>query len=135
MTAQFFPANGGRPVVTFGPSPARVAKAIERHIRNSHAIGRLIVDGVLTRVSGKPSAAMSSSPVDPEPPTPPTIETMLGNVDLPRSEDEWKLLSSGDVVKIIDACDEATVRAIGRYEESHRRRRLVIEAVRRRLES
>jgi len=55
-------------------------------------------------------------------------------VGLPLAEDEWRLLSSGDVVTMIESSDTDTVRAIGLYEETHRRRRLVIEAVRRRLE-
>lgn len=55
-------------------------------------------------------------------------------VGLPLAEEDWRLLSSGDVVTLIETSDNDTVRAIGLYEESHRRRRLVIEAVRRRLE-
>jgi len=118
--------------VTFGPSPSQVAKSIERHVRNSHAIGRLIVDGVLSRLSGPPRTPTPTST-----PVPTATEATTESkavVGLPLAEDEWRLLSSGDVVTMIESSDDDTVRAIGLYEETHRRRRLVIEAVRRRLE-
>ena len=120
--------------MTFGPTPSQVVKAVERHVRNSHAIGRLIVDGVLSRISGSRSAdeAASTSQTAPDAAAPDRKDAAVG---LPLPEAEWRLLSSGDVVSTIDGCDDETVRAIGRYEESHRRRRLVIEAVRRRLDS
>lgn len=63
-----------------------------------------------------------------------TAESGTVGAGLPLPEHEWRLLSSGDVVNAIDGCDDDTVRAIGLYEDTHRRRRLVIEAVRRRLE-
>ena len=121
--------------MTFGPTPAQVAKAVERHLRNSHAIGRLVVDGVLSRISPR-GAAGSDSAATQAPQAPPqgAVQDSSG-AGLPLPEDQWRLLSSGDVVNAIDDCNDETVRAIGRYEESHRRRRLVIEAVRRRLES
>lgn len=118
--------------MTFGPSPSQVAKSIERHVRNSHAIGRLIVDGVLSRLSGLPRTPTPTSTPTPTATEPaPQDDSSLG---LPLPEDEWRLLSSGDVVTMIESGDDEAVRAIGRYEEAHRRRRLVIEAVRRRLE-
>lgn len=118
--------------MTFGPSPSQVAKSIERHVRNSHAIGRLIVDGVLSRLSGPPR-----TPTPTPTPAPTATESSTHSeavVGLPLAEEDWRLLSSGDVVTLIETSDNDTVRAIGLYEESHRRRRLVIEAVRRRLE-
>ena len=118
--------------MTFGPTPAQVAKAVERHLRNSHAIGRLVVDGVISRISPRGTAGSSSTETQ-EPPQASVSDSSGAGLPLP--EDQWRLLSSGDVVNAIDDCDDETVRAIGRYEESHRRRRLVIEAVRRRLES
>lgn len=118
--------------MTFGPSPSQVAKSIERHVRNSHAIGRLIVDGVLSRLSGPPRTPTPTSTAVPTvTESAPQGESTVG---LPLPEDEWRLLSSGDVVTMIESSDDEAVRAIGRYEEAHRRRRLVIEAVRRRLE-
>lgn len=119
----------------FGSSPARIVRNIERHVKNSHAIGRLIVDGVVSRLTGSnnpvPEAGprVSASDVD-EPQT----HSEAGE-GLPLPVREWGLLSSGDVVAMIDRLEDDAVRAIGRFEESHRRRRLVIEAVRRRLGS
>lgn len=118
--------------MTFGPTPAQVAKAVERHLRNSHAIGRLVVDGVISRISPRGTAGSGSTETQAPPQA--SVPDSSG-AGLPLPEDQWRLLSSGDVVNAIDDCDDETVRAIGRYEESHRRRRLVIEAVRRRLES
>lgn len=118
--------------MTFGPTPAQVAKAVERHLRNSHAIGRLVVDGVISRISPRGTAGAGSTETQAPPQA--SVPDSSG-AGLPLPEDQWRLLSSGDVVNAIDDCDDETVRAIGRYEESHRRRRLVIEAVRRRLES
>lgn len=113
--------------------PTALVRSIERHLRNSHALGKLIVDGVWSRLNGgsvKPSGGSDTSATTPTP-----ADTGQGAAvpGLPMTEAEWALLSSGDVVNKIDECDDATVRAIGAYEETHRRRRLVIEAVRRRL--
>lgn len=121
--------------MTFSPNPAEFAKAVERHLRNSHAIGRLVVGGVLSRLPGvgrhgegertNSDQTVVRSGVDP-------VSEAKG---LPLPEDEWRVLGSGDVVEMVRHAEIDTVRAIGRYEESHRRRRLVIEAVRQRLES
>lgn len=115
--------------------PVALARAIERHLRNSHAIGKLIVDGVWTRLvgGGSPTRRGGDAPAATPPDAGSTVEAPV--TGLPLAEAEWALLSSGDVVYKIDECDDATVRAIGDFEESHRRRRLVIEAVRRRLGS
>lgn len=120
--------------MTFGPTPSQVAKAVERHLRNSHAIGRLVVDGVIARISGPRGTPGPRPHSEPQAAAPASTGRESEAVGLPLPEDEWRLLSSGDVVNAINDCDDATVSAIGRYEESHRRRRLVIEAVRRRLE-
>ena len=115
--------------------PKTIARALERHLRNSHAIGKLIVDGVWMRLVGGGSRP-SGGGDEPVPAATSADSTHAAPVSgLPLAESEWALLSSGDVVNKIAECDDATVRAIGNYEESHRRRRLVIEAVRRRLGS
>lgn len=119
--------------MTFGPTPSQVVKAVERHLRNSHAIGRLVIDGLLSRISGSRGADDAVAPSQPTHATSASDREDSGS-GLPMPEIEWRLLSSGDVVNAIDDCDDETVRAIGRYEASHRRRRLVIEAVRRRIE-
>lgn len=118
--------------MTFGRSPVQLARIIERHVRNSHAIGRLVVGGVLARV---PIIRNESPKAPPEPAaaqTAPMGESTSSGLPLPESE--WKVLSSGDVVEIVRRSDAETVRAIGRFEETHRRRRLVIEAVRQKLD-
>jgi hypothetical protein len=120
--------------MTLGRTPSDAVRAFERHLRNSHAIGRLIVDGLVARVirpveqspSAKPTTGGAESTTHKADDVP---------TDLPLPEEEWRLLSSGDVVEMLDRCDDDTVRAIGRYEDTHRRRRLVVEAVRRRLGS
>lgn len=123
--------------MTIPADPVKVARALARHVRNSHAIGKLVIDTALKNVTRKRGGASptvreaspnsaAGSPVtrDDEP-------NQLAKLPLPPGE--WALLSSGDVVDMIDGCDAEAVRAIGAYEETHRRRRLVIQAVRNRL--
>lgn len=123
--------------MTIPSDPSQVARAVVRHVRNSHAIGKLIVESALRGVTkGRPGPQPSGS--DPEgAPTQnqagesPTSVDAYGDLPLPPAE--WALLSSGDVVDMIGRCDDSAVRAIGAFEEAHRRRRLVIQAVRGKL--
>jgi len=123
--------------MTFPSDPSQVARAVVRHVRNSHAIGKLIVESALQGVTkGRPGTQSS----DPRPEgtamqnqvgdSPTTVDEY---VHLPLPPAEWALLSSGDVVDMIGRCDDSAVRAIGAFEEAHRRRRLVIQAVRGKL--
>lgn len=108
--------------------------AITRHVRTSHAVGRLVVDGFVARVfgwGGHASEAASSSRGESGPSAGAAEfgdESSVTN-DLPLPEAEFALLTSAEVVDLVARCDAAAVRAIGIYEQAHRKRRLVIEAV------
>lgn len=121
--------------MTFSRNPAKMAEAVQRHLRNSHAIGRLVVGGVLSRLPGAGHNQAGEKTIPDQPFVHSGGESLPDVEGLPLPEDEWSVLGSGDVVDVVRHAGIDTVRAIGRYEESHRRRRLVIEAVRRRLES
>jgi hypothetical protein len=120
--------------------PAKIARAVVRHVRNSHAIGKLVVDtavrgvttkfGPPTRASSEPNRASSVDAANEAAASTTQAEPYEG---LPLPVAQWALLSSGDVVDMVSGCDDATVRVIGAYEEAHRRRRLVIQAVKNRL--
>lgn len=125
--------------MTLPVDPVKVASAVARHVRNSHAIGKLVVDTALRGISAK---SQRNSSAESQPPTTPTHDSapddhladQATNYEgLPLPVAQWALLSSGDVVDMIDRCDDAAVRAIGAFEESHRRRRLVVQAVKNRL--
>ena len=123
--------------MTIPVDPAKAARAMARHVRNSHAIGKLVVDTALRGLSAK--AQKTSVAEDPPSSTPahgsvPDPSDQSPNYErLPLPVAQWALLSSGDVVDMIERCDDETVRAIGAFEESHRRRRLVVQAVKNRL--
>jgi len=122
--------------MTIPTDPVKAARALARHLRNSHAIGKVVVDTALRSVTGKvrsgssgaPEAPVSDSPTPSEP-----ADEQDPYVGLPLPVAQWALLSSGDVVDMIENCDVAAVRAIGAFEETHRRRRLVVQAVKNRL--
>lgn len=124
--------------MTIPSDPSEVVRALTRHVRNSHAIGKLVVETALRGISkGRPRSQSSNSGTEAtaqQSPAgePPASVDAYGDLPLPPSE--WALLSSGDVVDMIGRCDDSAVRAIGAFEEAHRRRRLVIQAVRGRLE-
>jgi|GEM_PF-2198079 len=119
--------------------PAKVARAVVRHVRNSHAIGKLVLDTALQRFSGKAHGA-ASDVGERSTDVASGFDVVPGGGDKPASYDglplpvaEWALLRSGEVVDMIERCDDEAVRAIGAYEEVHRRRRLVVQAVKNRL--
>ena len=125
--------------MTIPVDPGKVVRAVARHVRNSHAIGKLVVDTALRGFSGK---SQHTSTTDSKPPSVPAdgpvsdaraTDQAINHEGLPLPVAQWALLSSGDVVDMIERCDDETVRAIGTFEESHRRRRLVIQAVKNRL--
>ena len=116
--------------MSFPPDPSSLVRAVGRHVRNSHAIGKLVVDTVVGRLTkATPPKSQGAAPKDA--PTPADAPGPVTGLPLP--ENEWALLSSGDVVDMIDRCDDAAVRAIAEFEENHRRRRLVMQAVKRRI--
>jgi len=125
--------------MTIPVDPAKVARAMVRHVRNSHAIGKLVVDTALRGMAGKARGSASVSPDVPPSTVPGPSEVRDGDVSAPSDDAlplpvaQWALLSSGDVVDMIKRCDDDVVRAIGAYEQSHRRRRLVVQAVKNRL--
>lgn len=116
--------------MSFPPDPSSLVRAVGRHVRNSHAIGKLVVDTVVGRLT-KATSTRSQGAAPKDAPTPADAPGPVTGLPLP--ENEWALLSSGDVVDMIDRCDDAAVRAIGEFEENHRRRRLVLQAVKRRI--
>ena len=123
--------------MTIPVDPAKVARTLVRHVRNSHAIGKLVVDTALRGLSAKSQKTSvaenppSSTPSHGSVPDPSDQTPNYERLPLPVAQ--WALLSSGDVVDMIERCDDEAVRAIGAYEQSHRRRRLVIQAVKNRL--
>lgn len=123
--------------MTMPVDPTKVARAVARHVRNSHALGKLVVDTALRRLSATSQTTSvsenppSSTPTHGSAPEPSDQTPNYERLPLPVAQ--WALLSSGDVVDMIERCDDETVRAIGAFEESHRRRRLVVQAVKNRL--
>ncbi len=122
--------------MTIPTDPIKAAKGLARHVRNSHAIGKLVVDTALRGLTGSGrggSSSGSQAPASdcPAPSGPPAEQDLYVGLPLPVAQ--WALLSSGDVVDMIKNCGEDAVRAIGAFEESHRRRRLVVQAVKNRL--
>ena len=61
--------------MTIPTDPVKAARALARHVRNSHAIGKVVVDTALRGVTGKarggssgaPQAPVSDSPAPSEP--------------------------------------------------------------------
>ncbi len=108
--------------------------AIERHVRNSHAIGKLVVDSVVHRLGSLVRTAPRPRPDDVATGDESRVvrDATTGS-RLPFAEGEYVSLTSGDVVELISRSDDDTVRAIGDFESQHRRRRLVLEAVARRV--
>ncbi len=110
-------------------------KSFERHIRSSHAIGKFVVDGVVGRVwsilhlHGKTHEAGSTVSEGVDTASPPDSSDAEAGGGLPLAEADFALLTSADVVDLISRSTESEIRAIGEYERSHRRRRLVLEAV------
>jgi len=111
---------------------ADVMKAFERHVKSSHALGKFVVESVLGRVrstffhhtdNGRVQAAVTvTDPVE-------SASSAAPITGLPVDESEFALLTSAEVVNLISRSTDVQVRAIGEYERSHRRRRLVLEAV------
>ena len=110
-------------------------KSFERHIRSSHAIGKFIVDGVVGRVwsmvnlQGKTHEGRATVAEHVDTASPPDSSDAAAGGGLPLAEADFALLTSADVVDLISRSTESEIRAIGEYERSHRRRRLVLEAV------
>ena len=105
-----------------------VIKLVERQLRASHAIGKLIVDGVLGRAASvfSPTAAGDNTTTG----TPTTAEHSTSTEPaLPVPSADFALLTSAEVVDLISRSSDVEVAAIGAYERQHRRRRLVLEAV------
>lgn len=125
--------------MTIPVDPAKAARAVMRHVRNSHAIGKLVVDTALRGFSAKLHQTSTTESQKPTIPADGLVSddrpvAQVNNYEgLPLPVAQWALLSSGDVVDMIDRCDDTAVRAIGAFEESHRRRRLVVQAVKNRL--
>jgi hypothetical protein len=122
--------------MTIPTDPVKAARGLVRHVRNSHAIGKAVFDTALRGVTGKLRDESSGAPRGPastSPATsgPPAEEDPYAGLPLPVAR--WALLTSGEVVDMIEDCDDTAVRAIGAFEETHRRRRLVIQAVKNRL--
>ena len=111
-------------------------KPFERHIRSSHAIGKFIVDGAVGRLwstLAKLITPESGGTQGGQVPNSDTEQPARTNADagtaLPLSESDFALLTSAEVVDLIARSTDSEVRAIGDYEQSHRRRRLVLQAV------
>lgn len=125
--------------MTIPTDPVKFARALARHVRNSHAVGKLIVGTAVRGVTGRSREARSVAPNSSSNPTTGSpVEHQVGAetdpyAGLPLPIAQWALLSSGDVVDMIEHCEADAVRAIGAYEETHRRRRLVVQAVKNRL--
>ena len=106
--------------------------SIEKQIRASHALGKFIVESVVKRLVPSAPAKTESTTVSTETPSANADEGISG---LPMPEAEFALLTSADVVDLVARSSDDEVRAIGAYEAQHRRRRLVIEAVKARIPS
>ncbi|MFM7094142.1 MAG: hypothetical protein ACKOYL_06255, partial [Actinomycetota bacterium] len=48
--------------MTIPVDPAKVVRAVTRHVRNSHAIGKLVVDTALRGMTGMARGSASASP-------------------------------------------------------------------------
>lgn len=112
------------------------AALVQKQIQASHALGKFIVDSVLDRVGrfvrqqapDKSTSVMSSALADSQSePADVQVDDAVGRLPIPESE--FALLTSADVVALVNRSSTDDVRAIGEYEMTHRRRRLVIEAV------
>lgn len=109
--------------------------AVERQVRTSHALGKFIVESAIGRVLRRRDNADPSPGSQPGPATAPHVKADRTDVNLPIPEADFAILTSADVVDLINRSDDDEVRAIGEYELAHRRRRLVVEAVRARVPS
>ena len=111
-------------------------KSFERHIRSSHAVGKLIVDGVVGRLwstltkhsTSQGDGAVGGQSLNSDAPQAAQADGKEGTA-LPLSESDFALLTSAEVVDLIARSTDSEVRAIGDYEQTHRRRRLVLQAV------
>lgn len=104
-------------------------------VRTSRTVGQFVVDSgvaaIRTRLGGDTPSSTPSAPSTSEPTPGATHSTVTASPALPVAD--YDLLTSAQVVELVDTLDPDAVRAVLDYEMGHRRRRLVVEATQRRL--
>ena len=114
-------------------------------VRTSRTVGQFVVDSgvaaLRSRLAGtapSPAPDTSSAPQGASPPADSASGTSASTPSASGTSAstpvaDYDLLTSAQVVELIDTLDPGTVRAVLDYEMDHRRRRLVVEAAQRHL--
>jgi hypothetical protein len=103
-------------------------------IRQSRTIGEFVVNSGVAEVRRRFAPSSATSPTSANSQSDSRVDTTPVAAEGPQMPvADYDLLTSAQVVELLDTLDSVAVRTVLDYEMTHRRRRLVVEAAQRLL--